>query len=219
MSEQNPITERLLDDESAASYIRSTLASGRTLSRRAAKNLDQYRLEVTALVPAGVSDQQALDFQGSVFQEPPPSEWVRIQGGWAVPTEGTTPELAGIVHQFLEAGPDRIAVFEDFLSRPSHPGLAKYQSKMWFYGEEVYHYCVHGDSRKQIERAINESFDVVFFRGFLVDPEGPITPKSGVVAEQLIDKLGANTQRCIVVAYDGESYLLSRPAGNRSGMH
>jgi hypothetical protein len=120
-------------------------------------------------------------------------------------------DLASYILNYLEAGEERVCVFENHLGRLTDPWLLQAESRVLFLGEEVYHVVsaevVDLDS---IKAAINEAEDVTLLIGVLsVWPQGSrLSPERREISDEDLRVLAEGAEKIIVSAYDGEGYLI-----------
>jgi hypothetical protein len=185
----------------ANGYIGDCLEYGHSLTRhlRRGRDLVNGRV-VTRLAPEANTDE--LD----------KFEW---GGKYPESSIGRHPnsvdDLASYILDFLQSGEGRICVFENHLGRRTDPWLLQAESRVHFFGEEVYHVVsaevVDLDS---IKAAINEAEDVTLLIGVLsVWPEGSrLSPERREITDEELRALAEGAEKIIVRAYDGEGYLI-----------
>jgi hypothetical protein len=200
----------------AIDYISDRLSYGHTLAKLLLDSIDLNAGKVVTYLPPGLTIDQLTDFRGpGVLPMPPESEWIHIthdddRKSILVPVPKENSDLLSIIQDFLSEGNDRICIFENFPARASDPWVARDQSKLLIFGDEVYHPLYEDRiERNDIEQAIIDaaSFEVIGILSSLADLYTELKGKNKITYDQL-KTLSERTEKIIVGAYDCEGYLI-----------
>jgi hypothetical protein len=210
----NNITELSLSSTSL-DYIKEQLSIGHTLCRIIMSTCDLELGSAVTFMPTGVSLERAHEFTtGGKLATPDPSAWVPLPGGGvAVPTPSTLNILPEKVHKYLQAGTNRVWVFEDFNASPSDPAMKKISSRYVALGNEVYYPLDHNSNEEAIREAADQAYSFVSFVGVgarLSPSDAERLSRVKEIEESDLQRLVSGVDLLTVGAYDGEGFLLWR---------
>jgi hypothetical protein len=199
-------------------YIREQLSVGHTLSSTVLSTCDLEPGSVTTFMPDGISLQQAREFTtGGKLPPADPLTWVSLpEGGIAVPIPSVRDLLPRKVHEYLQAGRDRIWLFEDFNASPSDPVMKQVRCRYVSLGNEVYYPLDHNSDEEAIREAANHAYSFVSFigAGARLSPAGAERfSRVNEIEEGDLQRLVSGLDLLTVGAYDGEGFLLWRRSG------
>lgn len=196
-------------------YIKEQLSVGRTLSSTILSTCDLELGSVVTYMPAGVSLEQAHEFTtGGKLPTSDPSSWVSLpEGGVVVPIPSIMDLLPGEVHEYLQAGTNRVWVFEDFNASPSDPVMKKVRSRYVALGNEVYYPLDRNSDEQAIREAADQAYSFVSFIGVgarLSPLDAERFSRVKEIEESDLQRLVSGLDLLTVGAYDGEGFLLWR---------
>jgi hypothetical protein len=201
----------------ALDYLCERLEKGRALLRYALPGVRSRPGEIRTLLPAGVPDDAARDFQWGGKVAPGPSRYTTAPDGRRFRIEevrGTRDGLIWVIQQFLAGGPSHVCVVNT-VARPSHSWLKRTKGQMVVADDEIYGLVAHGASVGEIDVAIREGggWGFVAAMSQLTEPltiggPGTVTP----VSDELLRQIARRTRMVAIGAYDGEGYLVWRPS-------
>jgi hypothetical protein len=198
-------------DQRAYTYIRDQLTDGDVLARHLVGIVNDGGT-VYALLPEGVSLESASSFvQGGKLPTPPSSEWRHGKNSIVVPVPNTNEALAGKIESFLTGGEQRICVFENAVARTRFPYVAHF-TDILICADRVYH-VIRGPSptRSDVLSTIREAASLQGCLGAMTSlPDRLNWPKGSqqMVSEADLAELAQRSEKVIVGAYDGESYVI-----------
>lgn len=209
-------TEVSLGEESLG-YIKQQLDAGHALSSAVLAACDLALGCVVTYLPADVSLERAQEFTvGGKLPAPDRSAWVPLpDGGVAVPIASTMDRLPGVVHEYLQAGSNRIWLFEDFNASPGDPVMQGLRCRYVSFENEVYYPLDHSSDEAAIREAANRAFSFVSFVGVgatLPPADAERLSRIGELQKDDIQRVVSGLDLLTVGAYDGEGFLLWRKA-------
>jgi hypothetical protein len=178
-------------NESAATYLRSQLSNGHSLSARLLKLPLEQGIWRTFL-PAGTTVQQLH----------------RFNVGGVTKRAYTEEILVRITHQYLSSGPkSRIVVFEDALARRDDPFLKSLTIRFITHENEIYYLLTPQDADEHAITAVIRRSRSHFFTCVLTETdEDSVTFHQGQqIARRTLDVFARNAVIVVVSAYDGEA--------------
>ncbi len=210
-------------DTEAIEYIKDRLADGKTLAKflLEQRNLDSG--EVITFLPPHANLERLKNFSGGVLPTPPPEthHYYTTPDGTKsvmVPVPNTRPHLVTIIQEFLKQGDGHLCLFEhalaspadDFLSSPDEQDL-----RVRTFEDDVYFLLIGNDlDREKIDKTIRYVTSYLII-GVLVCPLEEDNFLSldqkiayGKITHDELKLLAQRTEKIIVGAYDGESYLI-----------
>jgi hypothetical protein len=200
--------------ENAIAYLKKCLSHGKTIAKLLLERDDLDDGAIRSLLPKSVSREAVLDFESG--GKLPRTNTVRVPDKPSLRIElkaNSDPALAAEILKFLRNDAENLCLFEDALAAAGDPFLKSLDSRLWFYGDEVYHLITSTDSvTEKILQAIRPARSWLTI-GVLTD--GP--PRNqygdrGNLSFLDLNLLAQQAEKIIVGAYDGESYLIwSKP--------
>lgn len=185
--------------EPAIDYIEHALSLGGTLARLVQKHCDLRAGSVYAFLPTEYAVATSRDY---------------IRGGVASSTISLT-HLTEVISHFLDATRARICLFENALARATDPWLAKAQSHLLLFDEEVLHlvtsrdYLQFADDRDAaIRTAVIEAERALTVIGVCSLEPVPNWRPGNIVSYDELERVAEKHRKLIVGAFDGESYLV-----------
>ena len=135
----------------------------------------------------------------------------------SVPEEDTYFWLVRVVMEYLRGGPDRVCMFDSVITSRSEPWIAKLDSQPHTFQNQVYFALFHkdADSEERVASAIGNANNAWFFYGVMssLPAGGDLDPAGAEITSDVLEILAQRTEKIVVSAYDGESYLIwSKPA-------
>ena len=205
--------------DEALDYVRSCLASGKTLSAHLLQlPLDTGR--VWAYLPENVAPEAARSFRmGGVIPIDQDAEVEIFSDGKLAATlipvrthplgVRTEQVLLQFISSYLSESGERYVVFEHALAHPTDPFIQTGTSKFFSYGPEVYHFLSSQDvNLAQIHDTVRSASSYLFIASLTSLPvKQDIQPRQEVSLDTL-KTLSNNTVHIIVGAYDGEGELI-----------
>jgi hypothetical protein len=119
--------------------------------------------------------------------------------------------MVQFVDEYLRGDEHSVVVCENWSGRRSEMAKWPYvnQSRMLYFGEQVYHLLKHGDtSLELIDDTISESKSHC---GIGVCSSCEVVPDGEVHSEAFFDEIVGNTKHIFVPAFDGEGFLIWSP--------
>lgn len=119
--------------------------------------------------------------------------------------------MGQFIEKYLQNSEQSVVVCENWSASRSEIAEWPYvnQSRMVYFGEQVYHILVHGDSDPDpIDSTIRESGG---HWGIGVCSRCRDVPQTEIELEAFFDEIVANTTHIFVPAFDGEGYLVWSP--------
>jgi hypothetical protein len=184
----------------ALDYIRATLADGKTLS----KLLLELPLEdgqVVTYLPSGVRATARHHYN---------------VGGVAKRSQ-TEPYVLNVITAFLQGPPNRVAVFEDALARPSDPVLRSTKVPFVYYDGDVYYFLTSERATPDLISNAVRTATSYRFVCMLSDAAEEHNAKPGTeVSLESLKAIAHAAQLILVSAYDGESVVIWTKSSNPS---
>ena len=210
----NTTIELSLGEQSLV-YIRERLGAGHALSSAVLSGCDLELGSVVTYLPAGISSERAHEFTaGGKLPAPDRSTWTALpDGGVAVPIPSTMDRLPRVVHEYLQAGPNRIWLFEDFNASPSDPVMKELRCRFVSFGNEVYYPLDRSSDEESIREAARRAFSFVSFVGVgakLSPADSERLTRVTELEKADLDRVVPGLDLLSVGAYDGEGFLLWR---------
>ncbi len=119
--------------------------------------------------------------------------------------------MAAHIRVFLKAGNLNACVFEDWSVKAGDPNLSSSKSHILTFHGEVYYVLFGGDVEdSRIETTVAEARRLPVSFGVMTsvpDEASNVNMKAGLDCD-LLRSLAERTERIVVGAYDGESYLI-----------
>jgi len=133
-----------------------------------------------------------------------------------VPTPNTQPWLVSAVQEYMRGGARRICILQHSVAAPNEPWIAKSGLRPHIFENEVYFVLFNRDaeSKEGIESTIRHTWDVWLFYGAMTSlpADSGLDPEGGTITRDVLEMLAQRTEKIVVGAYDGESYLIwSKP--------
>jgi hypothetical protein len=200
----------------AIRYIRESLQDRRTLSRYLLQNTDLDQGRVTTVLPSNVSDESAKQFtiggklplplERSIFhyKDPHGKQW-RVE-----PTPSSAGVLTTIIQTYLNAGGQRLCLFEDEWRQPEYPAIKRIGTRILFFQNEVYHVLTERDIDRNIiaQTVKNANGDVIIGVMMPLSKDIVLHYKERAINQEQLQALAVCTEKIIIGAYDGEGYLI-----------
>jgi hypothetical protein len=119
-----------------------------------------------------------------------------------------TDALLGVeIRTFLDAGKERLCIFEDASAEPSDPFLKFIDTRFLTFERSVYHVICPDDSDEQILKTIGRAHSWLFIGVMTSGPlEWEISSRPVLTLDE-IRIFAENSVRIILGAYDGEGYI------------
>lgn len=179
------------------SRVSSALSDGLTLARLVLEGTDLSAGRAYAMVPRGIPRPRLLRWD---------------EGGLMSSDQGLKAVSAEL--RPLLQGPHSVLVAEDALASASDPVIQKQSGGCFTYSKEVYEYGVAPADRDGIESCLRMAdagytLNAVVAQG--VEP--PANPED----ERYLRRIAEGTRLVVTRAYDGEGFVLWRPAHGREG--
>ena len=193
----------------AVKYIHSCLGSGKTLSSLVLETCDLDNGKVATYLPTDIDLATITQFDvGGKLGET--AVWKKLGSQ-------TDVWLASQIRSFLSDENKRIIVFENALARPNDPWLARRQSQIFTFKEEVYHFLLRKDAEKRkIRKAIRDATSHLFI-GIMssVLSDACLPQQRQVLTADELRGFAERTESIVVGAYDYEGYVIW--SGNGKG--
>jgi hypothetical protein len=201
--------------EHGLAYTRARLAEGQSLARSV---LDACRFTVDTChvgLPPGTSSSVAKDLEHGGKLPRNPKDFVDWQVGGdrfrAEPVPNADEWLARKISKHLAGSRRNLCVFENSSAEPHYPWISRSGLRTLVYGNEVYHYLVHGDAGDTdfVAKTIRLARSWLFL-GFLTAlPSGtPLFTGTEILDDARMKDLQRLTRYVIVDAYGGESAVV-----------
>jgi len=129
----------------------------------------------------------------------------------AVPIPSATPWLVAAVQEYLRSAPNRVCIFDRCIASAGDRWIARSD-----FQNQVYFALFHKDaeSKERVASAISHASDVWLFYGVMssLPPDSGLDPEGDAITRDAMEMLAQRTEKIVVGAYDGESYLIwSKP--------
>jgi len=189
-------------------FIRSRLECGHYLAHALLQALPQYVGRVSTFVPSSLPATDVENFRagGKLPQASPKPYEV---GSLIAPVTTAYGVLADVMEKYLAESPQHVVVIENSNAERAYPYVARFKSRVAYFGDEVLHVIIPGDSRAQVETTIRESHSIPIYVGVLSATTSPLGAKQSFSAAEL-DNLAGVSSAIFVGAYDGEGFLILR---------
>jgi len=177
----------------AMEYVQGRLANGLSLARGVLTAHDILAGSVRALIPLNAAKSTAERFkQGGLIRGPAAHDW-----------------YIGVVQEFLSNGREHLCVLENAMARSGDSGLDHFKSRVFVYGDEVYHVLDANEAAAQcIKLAILEAQSAWISLGFMIVAPPGSAQRTKRFSSSDLDWMAQSVKRIAVDAYDGEGWLI-----------
>ncbi|MGH7203864.1 MAG: hypothetical protein ACREHC_05465 [Candidatus Levyibacteriota bacterium] len=128
------------------------------------------------------------------------------------PVPNTDFWLSSLIESFITDKERSICVFENALAKPTDPWLVNRNTKILTFNDELYHFInINNSTKNQIENTIREASSAYPpLIAILTVPDVKINElnDSDKVNVDILKKFVKGTEKIIIGAYDGESYII-----------
>jgi hypothetical protein len=210
------IQEIVLGQE-AVGYVRDSLRTGKELAGCLSKMLALESGNVKTLLPAGLSRAEINRFSaGGKLLAPPVEKRTLVLDGKAVevaaaPLPNLDILLVDMIKRYLESEAGALCLFENALASPGDAWLSRTNIHNVVTNNSVYHILASGERDSElIQKTLAKSKSIrppllgVLARYQLAAPKF----ESGTIELADLQKIAEGTDKLIVGAYDGESFLI-----------
>ena len=190
-----------------------------SLAHRLLKRQDLVKGKVIACIPRRTPQEALYHFREGVHLKAELNKIIgskgRTQEMRSVPEEDTYYWLLRVVMEYLGDEPDKVCMFDSWTKSPDDPALAKLDLPPHIFQNQVYFALFHKDANKKeiVSSIIGHATEPFFFGVMSSFPAGSgLDPKGGEITDDVLEVLAQRTEKIVVGAYDGESYLIwSKP--------
>jgi hypothetical protein len=196
--------ERRVLDPRALTYLREMFDLDTVFCHALADSVDLATGEMFALLPAGVSDAQAHDFNAGFMP------MLALPTGNMLPIETIVDAQAAAVVQFLRATATACAVADDANQRWPYP-RAKDLANVFNVGEEVYSLLTATDSPETV-RAVLSITNWLWHGLVAMCVPSRLPSRAGLSNGDALAACLRSVRAVQAVAYDGEGYVEWRRA-------
>jgi hypothetical protein len=203
-------------------YVRETLAHGKELSQCLLRILDLESGKLKTFLPPGIAPESVNQFSfGGKLPPTGKRTTVRLWGGReyeAVEIPNVNDVPISIIAAHLESCATAFCIFENALSSAGDGWLKKTPVQTVTCGSSVYHFL----TARQTELGLIET---TLKRAKSISPPtlgvlsrfsngSRLDPRLGTIELAELEKIGEQSEKLIVGAYDGEGYLIWSKYGN-----
>ena len=179
----------------AIAYVKECLLRGNTLAHFLLEELDLHSGRVVSFLPEDIAVEDA--------------NW--FDNGGVCNGEVSLSHLVGGIQDFLRSDSDRCVIFENGLARPADPCVKGFNTRMFTFGNELYHLLTQEDLD---EERIQQSISCSMSAGLHIGAMSSLSAASR--SPKQLESVGLDDLRCwakatnkvIVSAYDDEGYLI-----------
>ncbi len=215
------VLEEITLGREAIGYITESLQDGEELSQILLKTIKLEAGSVVTYLPTGTALPSYQQFRLGGVLKPIPALTTQSEVELTVPARvSATPNLdnsiVSSIKTYLNSRPSPLCLFENHLAKPDDSWLARARLHNLIVGTTVCHYLTSADSLDVAliqltvgkSRSIRPPLIAVLTRLF----DEATSLETGSVAEGDLKKMAERTQELIVGAYDGEGFVVWRPA-------
>jgi len=188
-----------------------------SLAHHLLKREDLAEGRIITCVPEDVPEDDLYHFRwGGKLKVDPATIVYPERGGRLEPIPNTTPWLVAIVQEYLRGAPNRVCIFDYWIASAGDPWIARSDFQPHIFQNQVYFSLFHKDaeSKERVASAIGHASDVWLFYGVMssLPADNGLDPEGGAITRDAMEMLAQRTEKTVVGAYDGESYLIwSKP--------
>lgn len=188
-------------------YIKKRLSAGKTIGQLLLNKIDFSLGTIHTMLPHNIDVNSLIRFEEGGKIEVSENEFIYTEGLRIRPVYNTDGWLESKILNFLERE-NGICVFENSLAQLEDPWLASRKSRIFLYGNEVYHFVDVSAEPNEIHEALREAKSAFpLFIGIMSFSHIVLNDNEKVDKKKL-EKIVKGTSKLIIGAYDGESYLI-----------
>lgn len=195
-------------------YVRERLADGKALSKCLLETLDLERGKLTTFLPPGVSEAEVYQFSygGKLHQaEKRKTTLANGRSFYGAPVPNTDKLLISTIRAHLASTNSPFCIFEHQLAVPEDPWLSHKGLQIATTGRTVLLFLTAGQTDEELIRSTTKRARSAFppLVGALArSPSEMMLTNGARVEPDGLQRIAEQTEKLIVGAYDGESYLI-----------